>query len=98
MEGLQHMGTLEGKVAVVTGASAGIGQAVARRFLEEGADLVVVARRGERLEALAEDARQAGRRCVVITGDVREEATARQTVEQALDELGKIDILVNNAG
>ena len=92
------MGALEGKVAVVTGASAGIGQAVARRFLEEGADLVVVARRGERLEALAEDARQAGRRCAVITGDVREEATARQTVEQALDELGKIDILVNNAG
>ncbi|HEV8192880.1 MAG TPA: SDR family oxidoreductase [Ktedonobacterales bacterium] len=92
------MGKLDGNVAVVTGASAGIGQAVARRFLEEGADLVVVARRAERLEAFAEDARKAGRRCVVITGDVREEETARQTAEQALDELGKIDILVNNAG
>ena len=70
------MGKLDGNVAVVTGASAGIGQAVARRFLEEGADLVVVARRGERLEAFASDARKAGRRCVMITGDVREEETA----------------------
>jgi NADP-dependent 3-hydroxy acid dehydrogenase YdfG len=92
------MGKLDGNVAIVTGASSGIGLAVARRFLEEGADLVVVARRGERLEAFADDARNAGRRCVVITGDVREEETARQTVERALDELGKIDILVNNAG
>ncbi|HET8909550.1 MAG TPA: SDR family oxidoreductase [Ktedonobacterales bacterium] len=92
------MGKLDGMVAVVTGASSGIGLAVARRFLQEGADLVVVARRGERLEAFADEARQAGRRCVVVTGDVREEATARQTVQAALDTLGKIDILVNNAG
>jgi NADP-dependent 3-hydroxy acid dehydrogenase YdfG len=92
------MGKLDGNVAVVTGASAGIGQAIARRFLEEGADLVVVARRGERLETFAEDARKAGRRCVVMTGDVREEETARQTVQQAIEQLGKIDILVNNVG
>lgn len=92
------MGKLDGNVAVITGASAGIGQAVARHFLAEGADMVVVARRGERLEALAEDARKAGRRCVVVTGDVREEETARQTVQQAIEQLGKIDILVNNVG
>lgn len=92
------MGKLDGKVAVVTGASAGIGLAVARRFTQEGADVTVVARRGERLEAFAEEVRLAGRRCVVITGDVREEETARQTVRATLDILGKIDILVNNAG
>lgn len=92
------MGKLDGKVAVVTGASAGIGLAVARRFAQEGADVTVVARRGERLEAFAEEVRAAGRRCVVITGDVREEETARQAVQATLDTLGKIDILVNNAG
>jgi NADP-dependent 3-hydroxy acid dehydrogenase YdfG len=92
------MGKLDGKVAVVTGASSGIGLAVARRFAQEGADVTVVARRGERLEAFAEEVRQAGRRCVVIAGDVREEETARQTVQATLDTLGRIDILVNNAG
>jgi NADP-dependent 3-hydroxy acid dehydrogenase YdfG len=92
------MGKLDSMVALVTGASSGIGLAVAHRFLAEGADLAVVARRGERLAALADDARQAGRRCVVIAGDVREEATARQAVQATLDALDKIDILVNNAG
>jgi 3-oxoacyl-[acyl-carrier protein] reductase len=92
------MGKLDGKVAVVTGASSGIGLAVARRFGQEGADIAVVARRGERLEAFASEMRQAGRRCVIVTGDVREEETARQTVQATLDTLGKIDILVNNAG
>ena len=92
------MGKLDGKVAVVTGASSGIGLAVARRFGQEGADITVVARRSERLEAFADEMRQAGRRCVIVTGDVREEETARQTVQATLDTLGKIDILVNNAG
>lgn len=92
------MGTLDGKVAVVTGTSSGIGLAVAHRFAQEGADLTVVARRSDRLEAFADEVRKAGRRCVVIIGDVREEDTARQTVQETLDTLGKIDILVNNAG
>lgn len=92
------MGTLDGKVAVVTGTSSGIGLAVAHRFAQEGADLTVIARRSDRLEAFADEVRKAGRRCVVIIGDVREEDTARQTVQETLDTLGKIDILVNNAG
>lgn len=92
------MGKLDGKVAVVTGTSSGIGLAVAHRFAQEGADLTVIARRSDRLEAFADEVRKAGRRCVVIIGDVREEDTARQTVQETLDTLGKIDILVNNAG
>ena len=91
-------GRLTGQVALITGASAGIGHAIARTFLGEGADVVVVARREERLTELAASAQQQGRRCVVVTGDVREEETARQAVERARAELGKIDILVNNAG
>jgi len=92
------MGKLDGKVALITGASAGIGLAIARRFLAEGADVAVVARRGERLAAFADEARQAGRRCAVIVGDAREETTARQAVQTTLDTLGQIDLLVNNAG
>jgi NADP-dependent 3-hydroxy acid dehydrogenase YdfG len=92
------MGKLDGRVALVSGASSGIGEAIARQFLAEGADLAVVARRRERLDALASDARQAGRRCAVVTGDVREEETALRAIQAALDELGRIDILVNNAG
>jgi 3-oxoacyl-[acyl-carrier protein] reductase len=92
------MGKLDGKVALITGASAGIGLAIARRFLAEGADVAVVARRGERLAAFADEARQAGRRCAVIVGDAREETTAQQAVQTTLDTLGQIDLLVNNAG
>lgn len=91
-------GKLSGQVALITGASAGIGHAIARAFLAEGADIAVVARRGERLEALAAQARQAGRRSVTIVGDVREEETAIRAVETTVRELGRLDILVNDAG
>ncbi len=91
-------GRLAGQVALITGASSGIGGAVARVFLAEGADLVVVARREERLRQMADEARAAGRRCVMVTGDVREEATAERAVKAATEQLGRLDILVNNAG
>lgn len=89
---------LAGMVALVTGASAGIGQAVARALLAEGADLVLVARREERLRTLAAEAERAGRRCAVVVGDAREEATAERAVRAATQELGRLDLLVNNAG
>ena len=91
-------GRLNGKVALITGASSGIGRAIARAFLREGADLVLVARRGERLGELADEARERGQRCLAVEGDVREEETARRAVRAAVDELGRLDILVNNAG
>ena len=91
-------GRLSGQVALITGASSGIGQAIARAFLGEGADLVVVARREERLGELAAEAQQRGRRCVAVMGDVREEETAARAVRTAVDQVGRLDILVNNAG
>jgi short-subunit dehydrogenase len=91
-------GKLEGQVALITGASSGIGAAIARAFLGEGADLVVVARREERLTALAEAARAAGRRVIPVAGDTREEDTAERAVQAATDQLGRLDILVNNVG
>ncbi|HZC05435.1 MAG TPA: SDR family oxidoreductase [Ktedonobacterales bacterium] len=91
-------GRLQGQVALITGASAGIGRAIAQAFMREGADLVVVARRAQRLEALAEDAQRLGRNCRLVTGDVRDEDTASRATQAALDHFGKLDILVNNAG
>jgi NADP-dependent 3-hydroxy acid dehydrogenase YdfG len=91
-------GQLKGKVALITGASAGIGQASARALAREGASLVLTARRGERLEQLVAEAKQAGGQGVFVTGDAREEETARASVEQAMKAFGRIDILVNNAG
>ncbi len=91
-------GKLSGQVALITGASSGIGLAIARAFLNEGADLVVVARRQERLQTLAEEAQKSGQRCAVVVGDVREEETARHAVQTATGQLGHLDILVNNAG
>ncbi len=90
--------SLTGKVALITGASAGIGQAIARAFMAEGANLVVVARRSERLDELVQAAEQQGVRCISVVGDVREEATAQAAVAQAVEAFGRIDILVNNAG
>ena len=89
---------LTGQVALITGASSGIGRAIARTFLNEGADLVVVARRSERLQALADEAQKSSRRCAVVVGDVREEETAIRAVQTAVQQLGQLDILVNNVG
>jgi 3-oxoacyl-[acyl-carrier protein] reductase len=91
-------GALHGRVALITGASSGIGAAIARAFLEAGADLVAVARREERLRELAQAAEQRGRRCLAVTGDVREEETARRAIAAATDGPGRLDVLVNNAG
>jgi NADP-dependent 3-hydroxy acid dehydrogenase YdfG len=89
---------LTGKVALITGASAGIGQAIARELAREGAQLVLTARRQDRLEQLVAEAQQLGSQAVFFVGDAREEQTARQCVKLALAQFGRIDILVNNAG
>ena len=92
------MGKLSGKVALITGASAGIGHAAALALASEGADLVVTARRQERLEGLAAAAAKAGVKTVCVPGDMTEEATAKAAVEAAMKAFGRIDILIANAG
>ena len=89
---------LQGRVALITGASAGIGQACAREFAGHGARLVLTARRRERLDALKKEAESLGTEAIAVTGDAREEETARRTVAAAKERFGRLDILINNTG
>ena len=91
-------GKLRGTAVLVTGASAGIGWASAIALAREGADLVITARRRERLAELAGKLEAAGVRAIPIAGDAREEDTAVRAVAAARDQLGRLDILINNAG
>jgi NADP-dependent 3-hydroxy acid dehydrogenase YdfG len=89
---------LDGTVALVTGASSGIGEATARALAERGAAVAVAARRKDRLEALAESIRGSGGTVLVLETDVTDEQQARAMVERTVAELGRLDTLVNNAG
>ena len=91
-------GSLEGRKALVTGASSGIGEATALAFAREGAAVALGARRKERLDSLAEGIRGDGGTAVAIEADIADEAQARRLVEEAAKELGGLDVLVNNAG
>ena len=86
------------KVAVVTGASSGIGAATARRLARAGMQVVLVARRLDRLESLVEDIRQAGGRAECITADLAQEQDRKNIFQQVTDRYGAVDVLVNNAG
>jgi NADP-dependent 3-hydroxy acid dehydrogenase YdfG len=89
---------LDGTVALVTGASSGIGEATARALAERGAAVAVAARRKDRLETLAESIRGQGGTVLVLEIDVTDEQQATAMVEQTVAELGRLDTLVNNAG
>jgi citronellol/citronellal dehydrogenase len=96
---------LTGRVAVVTGASRGIGKALALRLAQEGADVVVAAKSERSTERLpgsihetAEAIRAMGRRALAVPTDVRDEDAVRSLVERTVNGLGRLDILVNNAG
>jgi NADP-dependent 3-hydroxy acid dehydrogenase YdfG len=91
-------GRLSGNVVLVTGASAGIGWASAIALAREGANLVVTARRKDRLAALAREVEPAGVRVATVVGDACEEATAIAAVAAARDQFGRLDILINNVG
>lgn len=89
---------LTDRVAIVTGASSGLGAHAAVGLAEAGCDVVIVARRAEKLEATREQVEATGRRCVVVVGDVTDPDTATRTVDAAVEAFGKVDILLNNAG
>ena len=90
---------LEGKVAIVTGSSQGIGSGIALKFAEEGADVVVnYLKNDEKAEAVADKIRSSGRQALVIKADASKSTDVNGLVQKTLDTFGKIDILVNNAG
>ncbi len=89
---------LDGTVALVTGASSGIGEATARQLAAQGASVVLAARRKERLEKLAAEITFSGGRALVVTADISQQAEAISVVEQTVKTYGRLDTLVNNAG
>ncbi|HEX6153047.1 MAG TPA: SDR family NAD(P)-dependent oxidoreductase [Solirubrobacterales bacterium] len=92
------MTDLQGTVALVTGASSGIGEATARSLAARGASVALVARRADRLERLGGEIADAGGTALPIEADVSEREQAEAAVSRAVDELGRLDVLVNNAG
>ena len=89
---------LDGKVAVITGASSGLGAAFATGLAEAGADIAICARRAEKLADTKRAVEALGRRCVAVTADVSLPEDCTRVVEEAVSALGKVDVLVNNAG
>lgn len=92
------MQMLANKVAIVTGASSGIGYAAARLFAAEGAKVVLAARRGPELARVAHEIESTGGSAVALAGDVRDEAYAKALVELAIERFGGLDVAFNNAG
>ena len=95
---VMDMFSLTGKVAIVTGASSGLGVAFAQALAEAGADVAVGARRVERLHDTRRLVEDAGRRALAVGTDVADPASCRNLVEATMLEFGRVDILVNNAG
>lgn len=92
------MGKLDGTVALVTGASSGIGEATARTLAEHGASVAIVARRGDRLRELGGTIVDAGGTALPVEADVSQREQAEDAVAKTVAELGRLDVLVNNAG
>jgi NAD(P)-dependent dehydrogenase (short-subunit alcohol dehydrogenase family) len=89
---------LDGKVAIVTGATSGLGVAFADGLAEAGADVAICGRRAERLEGTKAKVEAHGRRCVAVPADVANPDDCTRLVEATVSELGRVDILINNAG
>ena len=89
---------LDGTVALVTGASSGIGEASAKALAGQGAAVAVVARRGDRLQSLAKEIEEDGGKVLVVEADIADQEQATSAVEQTVSELGRLDTVFNNAG
>jgi len=96
--GVLDMFSLTGKVAIVTGASSGLGVAFAEALAQAGADVAIGARRVDRLHETRQLVEQAGRRALAVGTDVADPVSCRNLVEATMLEFGRVDILVNNAG
>jgi NAD(P)-dependent dehydrogenase (short-subunit alcohol dehydrogenase family) len=94
----KNMFDLTGNVAVITGASSGLGVQMAKGLAAQGADLAIMARRKERLEKVAEEIRALGVKCLVVPCDVTDTEAIKKSAEAIEKEYGKVDILINNAG
>jgi len=92
------MRIFEGKTAIITGASSGIGYATARLFAQEGANIVASGRRDDQLQTLLDEIAAAGGEAVAVPGDVRDEDVAKRLVDTAVSRFGGLDIAFNNAG
>ncbi|MEO0986029.1 MAG: SDR family oxidoreductase [Cyanobacteria bacterium J06639_14] len=92
------MKMLMNKVAIITGASSGIGRATAKLFAAKGAQIIVAARRQTELDALVQEISQTGGKATALAGDVKDETFAKQLVDLAISHFGGLDIAFNNAG
>lgn len=92
------MNRLSGKVALITGGNAGIGESIAKLFAEEGAAVVVTGRRQAELDRVVREILAKGGKALAVAGTVTDEAHARAAVQQTIATFGKVDVLVNNAG
>ena len=92
------MNRLAGKVAIITGGNAGIGESIARLFAGEGAAVVVTGRRKDELARVARDISRSEGRVLAVAGSVTDERHACETAQRTIETFGKIDILINNAG
>ncbi|SHJ28448.1 SDR family NAD(P)-dependent oxidoreductase [Hespellia stercorisuis] len=95
---MENVFDLTGKVAVVTGASSGLGADAALAYAEAGADVAVLARRVEKLETVKADIEKTGRKAIAVPCDVTDEESVKTAMQTVLDTFGHIDILLNNAG
>jgi len=98
MSSLLDSFSLAGKVAIVTGASSGLGVAFAAGLAEAGADIAICARRVEKLEETKTRVEALGRRCLAVRADVADPSDCNRVVAETVDQLGKLDVLINNAG
>ncbi|MBE6992027.1 MAG: SDR family oxidoreductase [Ruminococcaceae bacterium] len=92
------MGRLNDKICIVTGGNSGIGEATAKLFAQEGATVIITARRENELQRVADEINESGGKCFYIPGDVRVTEDVENVVEKTVEMFGRIDVLVNNAG